>query len=404
MENNLIQGKIFPSLVKFALPVLLALFLQTLYGGVDLLIVGQFSNTANLSGVATGSMLTHALTMIVTGLAMGLTIVVGQRIGEGRPAEAGKAIGAGIVLFTIVAILLTVILYYGADSLTALLQAPREAFAETSTYIAYCGLGSIFIVAYNVLGAVFRGIGDSKTPLYTVLLSCVLNILLDLLLVAGYDLGAAGAAIATVISQGFSVLISLWLIKRRVRLPFTFTTKHISWQGSLMLQQLGLGVPIALQELLVGMSFLVLQGLVNTMGVNESAGIGVAEKLCGFIMLVPSAFMQSMAAFVAQNMGARQIERSRKALAYGIKASLVVGIFMGSFTFFKGDLLAGLFATQEPVIIAAHEYLKAYAIDTMLTAILFCMMGYFNGCGNTFFVMLQGIVGAVVVRIPVAFL
>lgn len=309
--HSLTQGNILGTLIRFAVPVFFTLFLQALYGGVDLLVVGQFASTADVSGVATGSMLLSTVTMIITGLSMGITILVGERIGSQRPKEAGRAIGSGICLFIVFGILLTLIMIGGAGFLANALHAPAEAFDQTCHYIAICGGGSLFIIAYNVLGAVFRGIGDSKTPLLTVMIACVVNICGDLLLVAVFHMGAAGAAIATVAAQAVSVIISLAVIRKR-QLPFEFSRKFIRFDKNIILTEIRLGAPVALQELLVGISFLVIQTIVNTFGVAASAGVGVGEKVCTFIMLVPSAYMQSMSAFVAQNMGAGNPLRAKK--------------------------------------------------------------------------------------------
>ncbi len=399
-QNSITEGNILSSLIRFALPVLAALFLQSLYGGVDLLIVGQFAETTDVSGVATGSTLMHTVTMIVTGLAMGITVLVAQRIGEKKPEAAGKVIGSGICLFAVCAVIMTIILAFATNLLANLMHAPEEAFDETVIYLRICGVGSIFIVAYNILGAVFRGIGDSKTPLMTVCIACVLNIAGDLILVAAFGLGAAGAALATVTSQAASVVISLIIISKR-KLPFEFDKSYIKFDGGLIKHELKLGIPIALQELLVGFSFLIIQAIANSIDVTSSAGVGVAEKVCAFIMLVPSAYMQSMAAFVAQNMGAQKPERAKKALLYGILTSFAVGCVIGGFTFVKGDLLASVFSSDLAVVEAAHDYLKAYAIDCLLVAEMFCMVGFFNGLGKTLFVMIQGIIGALGVRVPV---
>ncbi len=400
--RNFTDSGVLKSLIRFAIPVLAALFLQSLYGGVDLLIVGQFAETADVSGVATGSLLMQTVTMVITGLSMGITIYVGQKIGEKNQEEAGRAIGAGIVLFCFLDVIFAVILAFFAKSFASALHAPQEAYAQTSQYIMVCGIGIVFIGFYNLLGAVFRGIGDSKTPLFTVLIACICNIAGDLVFVAVIGLGAMGAALATVIAQAFSVLISMFIIRKKT-LPFTFRREYIRFDKRIILRELRLGTPIALQELLVGISFLVIQTVVNSIDVFASAGVGVAEKVCGFIMLVPSAFSQSMSAFVAQNIGAGMKERAVKALRYGIATSLCVAVVISSFTFWKGNLLAGIFTKDAAVIVQAHAYLKAYAIDTLLTSVLFCYIGYYNGCGNTFFVMLQGIIGAFGVRIPVAF-
>ena len=403
--QNFTEGKIFSPLVRFALPVLFALFLQTMYGAVDLLVVGQFGGDLAdvfVSAVSTGSLVMHTVTVVITGLAMGLTVYVGRKIGAGLKEEAGRIIGSGIWLFGVVAIVLTVAMVLAAPLTAKLMHAPAEAFDETVSYITICSAGAVFIIAYNLVGSIFRGIGDSKMPLVTVAIACALNIIGDLLLVAVFHMGAAGAALATVSAQAISVLLSLVIIKRR-ELPFTFSVKDIRPKVYIR-EILKLGTPIALQDLLVSISFLVIIAIVNNLGLTESAGVGVAEKLCGFLMLVASAYMQSMSAFVAQNIGAKKPQRARKALLCGIASSLAVGTVMGYFTFFHGDLLAGIFAKDGEVILAAADYLKAYAIDCLLTSFLFCFIGYFNGCGNTTFVMLQGIIGAFGVRLPVSWL
>ena len=233
----------------------------------------------------------------------------------------------------------------------------------------------------------------------------ILNIVLDPIMIFGLlgfpKMGVAGAALATVAAQAASVLLSLAVIRKR-QLPFTLGKRNLRLEGRLVGKILALGTPIALQDLLVSISFLVILASVNSMGVIASAGVGVAEKLCAFIMLVASAYMQSMSAFVAQNMGAGKPERAKRALLYGIGTSLMAGVTLFYFSFFHGDAMAGIFARDPQVVAAAADYLKAYAIDCILTSFLFCFVGYFNGCGKTFFVMVQGIVGAFCVRIPVS--
>lgn len=396
------EGKILSPLIRFALPVLLALFLQAMYGAVDLLIVGQFGAASDVSAVSTGSQILHSITVVIVGLSMGITILVGQKIGEKKPEEAGRAIGNGICLFGIAAAAITVAMLLAAAPLSRVMQAPPEAFAQTVNYVRICSAGTAFIVAYNVLGSIFRGLGDSKMPLITVTIACIINILGDLVLVGGMQMGVSGAALATVAAQAVSVLLSLIIIRRR-KLPFAFSKSMICLNKSRIWRILCLGAPIAFQDLLVSISFLVIIAIVNSLGLIASAGVGVAEKLCAFIMLVPSAYMQSMSAFVAQNIGAGKSDRAKKALLYGILSSLAAGVVMGYCSFFHGDAMAALFTKEASVIFAAADYLKAYAIDCLLTSFLFCFMGYFNGCGKTMFVMAQGIVGAFGVRIPVSY-
>lgn len=401
--QNFTKGNILTSLVRFALPVLAALFLQTMYGAVDMLVVGRFATAADVSAVSTGSWLMQLITSFVVGIAMGTTVLLGRRLGEGKPEEAGKIIGSSIVLFAIIGVVITFFMELCAVPVAQIMRTPIEAFDATVLYVRICSAGSVFIVAYNVLGSIFREIGDSRMPLVTVAIACVFNIAGDFLLVGVFGMATAGAAIATVLAQALSVIISV-LIIRRQKLPFTFRRTDIVFDRKRMGSVFRLGLPIAFQDLLVSISFLAITAIVNSLGVIPSAGVGVAEKLCGFIMLVPSAFNQSMSAFVAQNMGAGRMDRAKRALLCGIGMSLMVGVFMAWLSFFHGDLLAGLFARDEAVIAAAADYLKAYAIDCLLVSVMFCMIGYFNGCGKTLFVMLQGIAGAFGVRIPVSLL
>ena len=402
-KNDFTTGKILGPLIGFMLPVFLAMFLQSMYGAVDLLIVGQFAQSLDVSAVSTGSQIMMTITNLVASFAMGTTILLGRRIGEGRGKDGGEVVGTGICLFGAIAAVLTILIPLLAGPLSRLMNAPAEAFDETVSYIRICGLGSLFIISYNLIGSIFRGIGDSRTPLMTVLIACVCNIAGDLLLVAVFRMGTAGAAVATVFAQAFSVVLSL-LILRKKEPPFAFSRKSIRFRGNIIRTVTSLGLPIALQDFLVGISFLVLLAIVNGLGLIPSAGIGVAERVCGFIMLIPSAFMQAMAAFVAQNIGAGKYARAKQSLGYAMGVSAMLAVVMFAVTFWRGDLLASVFSNDAQVIAAAADYLKAYAIDCLLTCFLFCFIGFFNGLGMTRFVMAQGIIGSFLVRIPVAFL
>ena len=400
--KNFTEGRILGPLIGFALPVLAALFLQTMYGAVDLLIVGQYAATTDVSAVATGSQVMHSVTTVLVGLAMGVTVLLGQKIGEGNARQAGRVIGTGVCMFAVLAAIMTAVLVALAQPLCEVMRAPADALSATTDYVRICSAGTVFIIAFNVLGSVFRGLGDSKLPLITVAIACVVNILGDLLLVAGFGMGAAGAAVATVAAQGVSVALSLLIIKRRT-LPFEFTAKDIRLNRAIAANILKIGTPMALQDLLVSVSFLVLTAIVNSLGLVQSAGVGVAQKLCGFIMLIPSSYMQAMSAFVAQNIGAGKPQRARKALIYGISTSLLVSVAISYFSFFRGDVLAAIFAKDAAVVAAAADYLRAYALDCLFTSFLFCFIGYFSGLGRTLFVMIQGLVGAFLVRIPISF-
>lgn len=397
------EGKILSPLIRFALPVLLAVFLQAMYGAIDLLMVGRFSTAADVSAVSTGSQIMQTITVGIVGLSMGTTILLGQKIGKKETQGAGDAVGASICLFAVIGALAAIVLLAAANPLTGIMKAPREAFDKTVAYVRISAAGSLFIVAYNVIGSIFRGMGNSTIPLLTVAIACGANITGDLLFVAVLHMAAAGAAIATVLAQAISVVLSVVLIKRQ-GLPFAFAPENIRFHKSAVKKVIRFGFPIAFQDILVSISFLAILSIVNSIGLTASAGVGVAEKLCAFIMLVPSAYMQSMSAFTAQNIGADKKGRANRALLYSILTSLAFGITTGYFSFFHGDGMARIFTSNPAVISAAADYLKAYAIDCVLVSFLFCFMGYFNGCGKTVFVMAQGITGAFGIRIPVSYL
>lgn len=402
-QGNFTEGKIFAPLLAFALPVLLALFLQSLYGAVDLLVVGQFATSADVSAVSTGSQIMFTVTNVIAALAMGTTILIGQQMGAGRNEQAGRTMGTSIVFFTVLALILSVVMVAFVKPIATIMNAPQEAFAMTCDYLRICSSGMIFIVGYNLIGSLFRGLGNSRLPLLTVAIAAVINIFGDLFCVCVLHMGAAGAAVATVVSQAISLVISFLFI-RRMKLPFHFTRKELCWDGSLIRRVLGLGFPIAISDFLVGLSFLVIVAIVNVLGVTASAGVGVAEKVCGFIMLVPSAFSQSMAAFAAQNFGANKLDRARKGLLYGLAVSWIIGAVMAYLSFFHGDMLCRIFAREPEVVAAGWQYLKAYGIDCLLTPVFFNLAGYFNGLGRTRFVMAENLIGGIGIRLPVSYL
>ncbi|MBQ9061808.1 MAG: MATE family efflux transporter [Eubacterium sp.] len=400
---NFTEGKIVGPLLRFALPVMFALFLQSMYGAVDLFVVGHFAESADVSAVSTGSQVILTLNSLIIGLSMGITIVLGQQIGRGEAEKGGETIGSGIAMFAVVGLILTAAMAAFAAPFATALQAPPEAFDQTVAYVRICGAGCIVITAYNLIGSIFRGLGDSVTPLIAVLIACVVNIAGDLFLVAGLHMGSAGAAIATVGAQAVSVILSLLIISRK-QLPFTFSRRQIRFNRKIISHIFRLGAPVALQDTLVGFSFLFILAVINSIGLIASAGVGVAEKVCAFVMLVPSAFMQSMSAFVAQNVGAGKYHRAQRSLRYGIMVSLAFGVLMFYLVFFHGMTLGGIFSKDTEVVSAGVEYLKAYGIDCLLTAFLFCFIGFFNGFGLTRFVMVQGLVGAFLIRVPGSFL
>ena len=395
------QGSILKKLVAFMIPILGALILQAAYGAVDLIVVGRYGSTSGLSGVSTGSQVLNLVTFAVTQLAMGITVLIARYLGEKRPQEIGAVIGGATLVFAGISVVLFILMVGFAHPISVLMQAPEEAVDLTTMYVRICGGGIFFIVAYNVLSAIFRGLGDSKSPLLFVLIACIINIIGDLVLVAGFHLDAAGAAAATVLAQACSVVFAIGILVKK-HLPFTIARNDFKWNAQCG-KFLRIGLPLAFQEVLTQLSFLALCAFVNRLGLEASSGYGVACKIVNFAMLVPSALMQSLASFVSQNVGAGKEKRARQTLFTGIGVGLVVGCFVFCFVMFRGDLLAGIFTTDTAVIQRGYEYLKGFAPETIMTAFLFSMIGYFNGNNRTVWVMTQGMIQTLLIRFPFAY-
>ena len=395
------QGNILKKLTAFMMPILGALILQAAYGAVDLLVVGRFGSTSGLSAVSTGSQVLNLVTFVVIQFAMGITVLIARYLGEKRPERIGAVIGGGVVVFTMMSVALFIAMVGFARPISVLMQAPAEAVDLTASYVRICGAGIFFIVAYNLLSAIFRGLGDSKSPLLFVLVACIVNIIGDLVLVAGLHMDAAGAAIATVTAQALSVVFAVMLLLKK-DLPFAITKKDFRLNPQCR-KFLKIGLPLALQEFLTQISFLALCAFVNRLGLEASSGYGVACKIVNFAMLVPSSLMQSMASFVSQNIGAGKKKRAKQSMFTGIGVGLAVGCVVFVLVLFKGDVLCSVFSTDAAVIQNGFAYLKGFAPETLVTAILFSMVGYFNGNNKTVWVMTQGLIQTLLVRLPLAY-
>lgn len=396
------QGSILKKLFWFMLPILGALVLQAAYGAVDLLVVGRFGSTEGLSAVSTGSQVLNLVTFVVTQLAMGVTVLIARYLGEKREESIGSVLGGAVAVFAVVSAVLFVLLVFLARPISVIMQAPQEALTLTASYVRICGCGIFFIVAYNLLAAVFRGLGDSKSPLLFVFVACIVNIVGDLVFVAVLHMDAAGAALATVMAQAVSVVCAIGLLVKK-KLPFTVQKSDFGFNPQCR-KFLSIGLPLALQEFLTQLSFLALCAFVNRLGLEASSGYGVACKIVNFAMLIPSSLMQSMASFVSQNVGAGNQKRARKAMFTGIGIGLVFGCAVFVLVMLKGDLLSGIFTTDPEVIANGFAYLKGFAPETIVTAVLFSMIGYFNGNNQTFWVMVQGLVQTLLVRLPFAYI
>lgn len=398
-NQNLLKGNVYKGLIKFAIPFMLANLLQVLYGAADLLVVGQFAATADASATSIGSQIMAMLTQLVLGFATGTTILLGQYFGAKKEKDMAKTVGTTVGLFAGIAVLITTLLIIFKDKIIVIMNTPTEAMEAASHYLVICSIGTIFIVGYNVVSGILRGLGDSKTPLLFVGIASVINISLDIILVKYVHLGAAGAAIATVTAQASSLAFSILYLKKR-GLGFAFSIEDLKPRRVYAKRILKIGAPVGLQNALVGISFLLITLVINKMGLVASVAIGVVEKLIEFLMLPSIAFGAAVAAMSAQNFGANQLDRAKKCMVGGIATSLIFGIVVVIVCQFQGETLASIFTKDSEVAKAAAMYLKTYSLDCIMVAFVFNLNGYFNGIGHSMFSMAHSLVTTFAIRIP----
>lgn len=402
-ESDLTQGSVGRNLIRFALPYLLACFMQTFYGMADLFVVGLYNEAETTTAVAIGSQVMHMLTVIIVGFAMGATVRIGRYVGAKDERAAGRTVGAAAVFFAAFAAVLTMWLLLCVDLITGVMLTPAEAVGETRLYLRICFAGVPFITAYNVISSIFRGAGDSRRPMYFVAVACVVNIVMDFLLIGGLGLGAAGAALGTVLGQAVSVLFSLFVMRGR-DFGFRVTRQDIRADRESFAQICKVGAPIACQDGLIQVAFIVITVIANSRGLVVSAAVGIVEKIISFLFLVPSAFLAAISAITAQNMGADKPERARASLGYGLLITVCWGAFCAIYNQFLPETLVGLFTRDDLVLAAGCAYLRAYAFDTLFAAVHFCFSGYFCGDQKAGISFLHNIIAIVMVRIPGAYL
>lgn len=399
MPVNLTEGSVFKNIAVFSTPYFIAYFLQTLYGLADLFVVGQFEGAEAITAVAVGSQVMHFLTVMIVGLAMGTTVLTSRAVGAGNLRSVSRITGNTIVLFSLFAVISTAVLLLLCGPIVSLLKTPAEAVDGTVRYLQICFAGIPFIVAYNLIAAIFRGMGDSKHPMYFIAVACVLNILLDYVFMGGMRLGAAGAALATVLAQSMSVLVSLFAAKK-LHLGVKLCRRDFRPHKALFKGLLNIGAPIAAQDGFIQVSFLFITMIANSRGVEIAAAVGIVEKIITFLFLVPSTILSTISAIAAQNMGAEKPEQAKKTLWTGTAIAAGIGLFFAViFQPFSEPFLA-LFSSDASVVRFGTEYLRTYVIDCLVAGIHFCFSGYFCACGLSILSFVHNALSIVLFRIP----
>ena len=403
MENRLTTGSVFKTLLSFSLPFLLSYFLQTLYGMADLFMIGRFNSVDSTTAVSVGSQVMHMLTVMIVGLAMGSTVKIGRAIGAQRPEEAGAAIGNTVTLFMGLSVAATALLLALVSPIVSAMSTPAEAAAGTAAYLTICFLGIPFITAYNIISSIFRGLGDSKSPMYFVAIACAANILLDLLFIGALGMGPAGAALGTTLSQTVSVLLSVWIILRR-KSGLKLKRSHFQPQRRVMSGLLKIGLPVAVQDGLIQIAFIVITVIANRRGLNDAAAVGIVEKIIGILFLVPSSMLSSVSALSAQNIGAGREDRAKQTLGYAALLAIGVGAVCVLAMRLRAELFVGLFTEEAEVIRLGGQYMRGYVWDCILAGIHFCFSGYFCAYGLSWVSFAHNLTAILCARIPLAYL
>lgn len=403
MEKDLTTGSVLKNIVFFSLPYLLSYFLQTLYGMADLFIIGQFDGVASITAVSVGSQVMHMLTVMIVGLAMGATVTIGKAVGGKQMDQASLAVGNTVTLFMGVAGTVMIVLLLLVKPIVAVMSTPTAAVSGTITYLTICFIGIPFITAYNIISSIFRGLGDSKSPMYFIIVACGANILLDYLFIGGLHMGAAGAALGTTLSQTISVIVALCVIRKK-QTGIRLQKNDFKLQGQTMGQILQIGIPVALQDGFIQIAFIVITIIANRRGLNEAAAVGIVEKIIGVVFLVPSTMLSTVSALSAQNIGAGKHDRVAGTLRYALLITVGYGIVVAIVMQFVSYQVVGLFTDDTVVVRLGDQYLRSYIWDTIFAGIHFSFSGYFCAYGLSAISFIHNVLSILCVRIPGAYL
>lgn len=402
-SKNLTNGSIMGNIVSFSLPYLLSYFLQTLYGLADLFVVGQYCGVSSITAVSIGSQVMHMVTVIVVGLAMGTTVTTAQSVGANDVARTKRVVGNTVILFMVFSLLMAAGLVGWVGDIVSLMSTPVEAATETTSYLTICFIGIPFIVAYNIIASIYRGMGDSKSPMYFIAIACVVNVLLDYLLIGYLDMGAAGAAWATTLSQTVSVLVAL-ISMNRGDSGIRISRSDLKPQRAVMGKILNIGVPVALQDGFVQVGFIIITIIANQRGLNDAAAVGIVEKIIGILFLIPSSMLSTVSTVSAQNLGAGKLDRAIRTLWYANCIVIGFGTFFSIIMQMFPEKAVGLFTNDSQVIVQGCQYLQGYVWDCVFAGIHFCFSGFFCACGWSIISFIHNAVSIVVARVPLAYL
>ena len=402
-RKDLTQGSILGNIMTFSLPYILAYFLQILYGLADLFVIGRYCDVDSTTAVSNGAQVMYLVTCVVIGLAMGTTVKTAHAIGAKDNRRAAQIIGNTATMFLGLSLVLAVGLLAFRNGIVSLMDTPMEAVMGTRDYLTVCFIGIPFIMAYNIIASIFRGLGDSKSPMYFVAVACVVNIILDFFFIGYCGWGAMGAALGTTLSQMASVGFALFAIRRHKEV-FDVHRHDFKPRWDVISGILKIGFPIAMQDGFIQIAFIVITVIANGRGLYDAAAVGIVEKFIGLVFIVPSAMLSTVSAIASQNIGAMQVSRAQRTMWYAMGITTTYGIIVAIVLQFIPDLAVRIFSDDAQVVSMGGEYLRGYVWDCVFAGLHFCFSGFFTACGYSIISFAHNFLSIICARIPLVYL
>lgn len=402
-RKDLTQGSILGNIMTFSLPYMVAYFLQILYGLADLYVIGQYCEVDSTTAVSNGAQVMYMVTVVLIGLAMGTTVLTARAVGAKDNTRARTIIGNTITMFAVIAAVLMVVLLCLRCWIIGVMDTPAEAVRGMEHYLTVCFIGIPFIIAYNIIASIFRGLGDSRSPMYFVAVACVVNIALDYLFIGFFELGAMGAALGTTLSQMMSVLFAIFAIRHH-RGVLDISRSDLRPRHDVIKNILKIGLPIAMQDGFIQVSFLAITVIANGRGLIDAAAVGIVEKFIGLVFIIPSAMLSTVSAISAQNIGAGNIERAKKTMHDAMLITTGYGVVVAVVLQFVPQLAVGIFTDNPQVLAQGADYLRGYVWDCIFAGLHFCFSGFFTACGYSIISFIHNSLSIVCARIPLAWL
>ena len=399
--KDLTTGKEGKLILQFAAPMLLGNVFQQLFSVVDSIVVGNFVGKEALAAVGASFPVIFVMVSMIIGLVMGTTVVISQYFGAKDFVKVKRAIDTMYITSFFASLAISVAGIFLSGPILKLLGLPDELMPEAVKYLKIYFFGTIIIFGYNGTSAVLRGLGDSKTPLYFLIVATVANIILDLLLIAVFDLGVAGAAYATVISNGIALLLAIVYLNKTHRF-IRIAVRGLNFDMEVLRHSVRIGLPTGVQQTLVAMGMLALMGIVNQFGTNVIAAFSVASRLDAVAVIPAMSFSMALSTFVGQNIGANKLDRIRTGLISTVKMMVIVTIVTTLSIVIFGHFMINLFTSDAEVIRLGDQYLTIVSLFYIFFTLMFIYAGVMRGAGDTLIPMFISLLSLWLIRIPFA--